>query len=95
MLSVIDYGFGILTLSASQLRRLDVVQNEAMRTILGCTRDTSAEAMRHILDLPCMDERHKIAQANSVGPYVQKKSPVRFDLSTVILLLIWVDYGPI
>ena len=34
VLSVIDYGFGVLTLSASQLRRLDVVQNEAMRTIL-------------------------------------------------------------
>ena len=65
VLSVIDYGFGILTLSASQLRRLDVVQNEAMRTILGCTRDTSAEAMRHILDLPCMDERHKLAQAKA------------------------------
>ena len=54
VLSVIDYGFGVLTLSASQLRRLDVVQNEAMRTILGCTRDTSAEAMRYLLDLPCM-----------------------------------------
>ena len=28
VLSVIDYGFGVLTLFASQLRRLDVVQNE-------------------------------------------------------------------
>ena len=65
VLSVIDYGFGMLTLSACQLRRLDVVQNEAMRTILGCTRDTSAEAMRHILDLPCMEERHKLAQAKA------------------------------
>ena len=71
VLSVIDYGFGILTLSASQLRRLDVVQNEAMRTILGCTRDTSAEAMRHILDLPCMDERHKIVQANFWGKFTE------------------------
>ena len=65
VLSVIDYGFGVLTLSASQLRRLDVVQNEAMRTILGCTRDTSAEAMRYLLDLPCMEERHKIAQVKA------------------------------
>ena len=47
VLSVIDYGFGLLTLSATQLRRLEVVQNEGMRTVLGCTRDTSAEAMRH------------------------------------------------
>ena len=62
VLSVIDYGFGILTLSVSQLRRL-VVQNEAMRTILGCTH--SVEAMRHILDLPCMDERHRLAQAKA------------------------------
>ena len=65
VLSVIDYGFGLLTLSATQLRRLEVVQNEGMRTVLGCTRDTSAEAMRHILDLPCMEERHKIAQVKA------------------------------
>ena len=36
-----------------------------MRTVLGCTRDTPAEAMRHILDLPCMEERHKIAQVKA------------------------------
>ena len=41
------------------------VDVEAMRTILGCTRDTFAEAMRHILDLPCMDESHKLAQAKA------------------------------
>ena len=62
VLSVIEYGFGTLTLSQSQLKRLEVIQNEAMRTILGCTRDTSAEAMRHILDLFTMEERHKLAQ---------------------------------
>ena len=33
VLSVIDYGFGLLTLSATQLRRLEVVQNEGMRTV--------------------------------------------------------------
>ena len=39
-----------------------MIQNEGMRTILGCTRDTSAEAMRYLLDFPCVDERHKLAQ---------------------------------
>lgn len=61
VLSVIDYGFGLLTLSNAQLKRLETIQNEGMRTILGCTRDTSSEAMRHILGLPSMVERHKIA----------------------------------
>ena len=42
VLSVIEYGFGLLTLSAAQLKRLDVIQNEAMRVMLGCTGDTSA-----------------------------------------------------
>ena len=45
VLSVIDYGLGLLTLSATQLQRLDVRQNEGTRSILGCTRDTSAEAI--------------------------------------------------
>ena len=29
----------------THLKRLDTIQNEAMRIILGCTRDTSAAAM--------------------------------------------------
>ena len=37
------------TLSEAQLERLKVIQNEAMRAILGCTRDTSAETMRYLL----------------------------------------------
>ena len=48
ILSVINYGFGLLTLSAAQLKRLESIQNEAMRTILVCTKDTSAEAMRYL-----------------------------------------------
>ena len=66
VLSVIDYGFGLLTLSAAQLQRLEVIQNEGMRCILGCTRDTSSEAMRYILGQPSMPERHKIAQVKSL-----------------------------
>ena len=52
IVSVIDYGFGLLTLTCAQLKRLEtiyIIQNEAMRAILGCTRDTSAEAMRYLL----------------------------------------------
>ena len=61
VVSVMEYGLGLLTLSKSQLQRLDVIQNEGMRAILGCTKDTSAEAMRHLLDLPTVSERHKLA----------------------------------
>ena len=66
MLSVIDYGFGLLTLSAAQLQRLEVIQNKGMRSILGCTRDTSSEAMGYILGLPLMQVCHKIAQVKSL-----------------------------
>ena len=65
VLSVINYGFGLLTLSAAQLDRLEVIQNESMRAILGCTKDTSAEAMRYLLGFPTMAERHKIAQVKA------------------------------
>ena len=65
VLSVVDYGFGLLTLSKTQLARLEVVQNQGMRTILGCTRATSCEAMRHLLDLASMPERHKKAQVQA------------------------------
>ena len=65
ILSVVDYGFGMLTLSRTQRERLDVIQNEGMRVILGCTRDTAAVAMRHLLDLPNMSERHKLAQVKA------------------------------
>ena len=65
VLSVIEYGFGLLTLSTAQLNRLEVIQNEAMRAILGCTRDTSAEAMRYLLNFPTIAERHHIAQVKA------------------------------
>ena len=65
VLSVVDYGFGLLTLSKTQLERLEVIQNQGMRTILGRTRDTSCEAMRHLLDLLSMPERHKKAQVQA------------------------------
>ena len=65
VLSQVDYGFGLLTLSKTQLQRLDVIQNEGMRAILGCTKDTAATAMRYVLGLPAMKEKHKLAQVKA------------------------------
>ena len=65
ILSVINYGFGLMSLSETQLKRLEVIQNEAMRAILGCTKDTSAEAMRYLLGFPTMAERLRIAQVKA------------------------------
>ena len=42
-----------------------MIQNEAMRAILGYTKDTSTEAMRYILGFPTMAERHKLAQVKA------------------------------
>ena len=63
VMSVVDYGLGLLTLSKTQVGKLERVQNEAMRTVLGCTRDTPIACMRHILGLPSIDVRHRLAQA--------------------------------
>ena len=58
----IDYGLGHTTLSQSNLLKLERVQNEAMRAILGTTKDTPIETMRYLLDLPSMKTRHKVEQ---------------------------------
>ena len=65
ILSMIDYGSGLLTLSCAQLKRLETIKNEAMRAILGCTRYTSKEAMRYLHGFQTMAERHKLAQVNA------------------------------
>ena len=43
ILNVIDYGLGLTTMSQFNLLKLDSVQNEAMRIVLGTTKDTSIE----------------------------------------------------
>ena len=53
-------GLTVPYLDVMQFNELN--QNEGMRSILGCTKDTSAEAVRYMLDLPPMDDRHKLAQ---------------------------------
>ena len=66
VLPIIEYGLGLLTLSPTQVKRLDVIQNEAMRIILGCTRCTSTQAMRYYLNLPNMTNRKKLAQVKAL-----------------------------
>ena len=61
VLCQVDYGFGLLTLSKTQWNTLDVIQNEGMRFILGCTKDIAAAAMRYVFRCSVMQERHKLA----------------------------------
>ena len=65
ILSVIDYGLGLTSLSQPNLLKYDRMQNEAMRVILGTTKDTPIKAMRHLLDLPSMEARHKVKQVKA------------------------------
>ena len=65
MLSVIDYGLGLTTMSQANLLKLDRVQIEAMRVILGTTKDTPTETMRFKLDLPPMQIRDKAEQVKA------------------------------
>ena len=61
----IVYGLGLTTMSQTNLLKLDGVQNEAMRVILGTTKDTPTETMRFMLDLPPMQTRPKVKQVKS------------------------------
>ena len=65
ILSVIDYGLGLTTLSLSNLLKLDRVQHEAMRVILGTTKGTPIETKSYLLDLPSMETRHKVEQVKA------------------------------
>ena len=65
ILSVIDYGLGLTTLSQSNLLKLDRVQSEAMRVILGTTKDTPTETMCYLPELPSMETRHKVEQVKA------------------------------
>ena len=85
VLSQVDYGFGLLTLSKTQLNRLDVIQNEGMRAILGCTKDTAAAAMRHVLGYCTMQERHKLAQVKAyLKVCADTKNPLHDKIGRVV-----------
>ena len=78
ILGIIDYGLGLTTLSQSNVLKLDRVQNEAMKIILGTTKDTPIEAMRYLLDLPSMETRHKVKQVKSYLNAMQNpKNPLQ------------------
>ena len=67
VLSVTDYGLGLTTTAQKNLLKQDIVQNEAMRVILGTTTDTPTETMRSVLGLPPLQTRQKVEQ---VKPYL-------------------------
>ena len=62
VLSVIDYGLGLTTMVQTNLLKLDRVQNEAMRVILGTNKNTPIENTRFLLDLPPTQTRQKVEQ---------------------------------
>ena len=57
VISQVDYGFRMLTLSNTQLGR-----HKCMRTILSYTRNTPASAMWGVFEPRVIKERHKHAQ---------------------------------
>ena len=74
-LSVTDYGLGLTTIARTYLLKPDRVQNEAMRVLLGTTKDTPAETLQ---DLPPMQTRQKVEQVKTYfsaveNPHTQKR----------------------
>ena len=65
IISVIDQGLSFTALSQSNLLKLHRVQNEAMRVILGTTKDTPIETMSYLLDLSSMEARQKVEQVKA------------------------------
>ena len=65
VLSVTDYGLGLTTTAQTNLLKLDRVQNEAMRVILGTTKNTPIQTTRFMLDLPPMQTRQKVKQVKA------------------------------
>ena len=66
-----DYGLGLTTISSTNLQKLDRIQNETMRTILGTTRDTPTEAVRYILDFLPIHTRQKVARVKAYFSVVE------------------------
>jgi hypothetical protein len=65
VLSVVDNGLGLTAMSLIHLLTLDLVQNEAIRVILGTTKDTRTETMRLMLDLPPMQTKQNVEQVKA------------------------------
>ena len=65
VLSVIDYGLGLTTVAQTNPLKVDRVQNEAMRVILGTTKDTPIETTRFLLDLTPVQARQKVERVKA------------------------------
>ena len=64
--SIIDYSAPVLvSYSEKDLRPLEVIQNEAMRVVLGCPRTTRIEIMRMELNLPSIV--HRIRELSAIS----------------------------
>ena len=64
-LSVIDYGLGLIPMAQTDLLKLHRVQSEAMRVIIGTTKDTPTETMRFMLDIPPLQTTQKGEQVKA------------------------------
>ena len=62
VLRVIDYGLDLTTTAQKNLLKMDRVQNEVIRVLLGTTTDTPTETMRSVLGLPPLKNRQKADQ---------------------------------
>ena len=81
ILSVTDYGLGFTTLLKPNLLKLDRVQSEALRVILGTTKDTPIETMCYLLDLPPVETRHKVEQVKAhLNAKQNPKNPLHDDI---------------
>ena len=65
VLSFTDYGLVITIMAQTNLLKLDRVQNEAIRVLLGTTKDTPIETTKFMLDLPPMQTRQKLEQVKT------------------------------
>lgn len=53
VMSLLEYGLGLLILSNAQLNKLE--------RVMGCTRDTPVTVMRYLFDMPSIRSEHKYA----------------------------------
>jgi hypothetical protein len=75
------YALVILTLSNAHLDKLERIENEAMRIILGCTRDTPCRAMRYLLDFPIIRNIISLYRARA---YLRIKANTQYSLYSEI-----------
>ena len=72
VISVTDNGLDLTTMAQTNLLNLVRVQNEAMRFILGTTKDTPTETMRFMLDFPPMQTRQNVDQVKILTTHFMK-----------------------